>query len=421
MPRIIHVAVTPVAFRDPPLLNIAGVHEPWCLRSIIELTIEGGIIGLGETYGDDGIRRCLEAAAPRLVGLDVTDHASIERIAGEACGATQIGSAEQSSRTGRDMLLPRVFGAFEVAATDALARHLGLAVAALLGGQVRENIPFAAYLFYKFERHRFDPTMPPDPWGAALTPEAIVEQARRMVALHGFRSLKLKAGVLEPDAEVEALLALRAAFPHAPLRIDPNGAWRVETALRLLPKIVPVLEYLEDPTSGIAPMAAVQAQCPIPLATNMCVVAWDHLKPALAQDAVRVILSDHHYWGGLRASRELARVCGTWGLGLSMHSNSHLGISLAAMAHLAAATPNLSYDCDTHYPWLEDDVIEGGKLTLRDGALRLPPGPGLGVTLDRARLAAMHADWQRCGIRKRDDATEMRKYEPGFVDTRPRF
>lgn len=412
MPRIENVAVTPVAFRDPPLLNAAGVHEPWCLRSIIEVTVEGGIIGLGETYGDDGVRRCLEAAAPALVGLDVADLAGIERVAQQACGVTRISASEASTRTGQDMLVARVFGAFEVAATDALARHLGVAVTTLLGGQVRESIPFAAYLFYKFERHRFDPTMPADPWGAALTPEGIVEQARRMVALHGFRSLKLKAGALEPEAEVEALIALRAAFPEAPLRIDPNGAWHVHTTLRLLPRMLPVLEYLEDPTSGITPMAAVQAACPIPLATNMCVVAWAHLAPAIRQDAMRVILSDHHYWGGLRASRELARVCATWGLGLSMHSNSHLGISLAAMVHLAAATPNLTYDSDTHYPWLEDDLIEGGKLPIENGEVRLPAGPGLGVTLDRARLAAMHADWQRCGIRKRDDGTEMRKYDP---------
>ena len=421
MPRIEHVVVTPVAFRDPPLLNAAGVHEPWCLRSIIEVTIEGGITGLGETYGDDGIRRCLDAAAPKLVGLDVADLAGMERVAREACGATAITAQEASSRTGAEMLVPRVFGAFEVAATDALARHLGVPVATLLGGQVRESIPFAAYLFYKFERHRFDPWQPADPWGEAITPEGVVEQARRMVALHGFRSLKLKAGVFEPEAEVEALLALRAAFPDAPLRIDPNCAWHVHTTLKLLPKMLPVLEYLEDPVPGITPMAAVQAACPIPLATNMCVVAWNHLAPAIRQDAVRVILSDHHYWGGLRASRELARICATWGLGLSMHSNSHLGISLAAMAHLAAATPNLTYDCDTHYPWLDDDLIEGGKLPIEGGSLRVPPGPGLGVTLDRARLAAMHADWQRCGIRKRDDGTEMRKYDPTWKDMRPRY
>ncbi len=93
-----------------------------------------------------------------------------------------------------------------------------------------------------------------------------------------------------------------------------------------------------------------------------------------------------------------------------MHSNSHLGISLAAMAHLAAATPNLTCDCDTHYPWQDEDLIEGGRLRFEHGTLALPEGPGLGVTLERATLARMHQDCQTCGIRKRDDATEMRKY-----------
>ena len=55
-------------------------------------------------------------------------------------------------------------------------------------------------------------------------------------------------------------------------------------------------------------------------------------------------------------------MCEVFGMGLSMHSNSHLGISLMAMAHVAASVPTLSYACDTHYPWLDPDeeVIVGG-------------------------------------------------------------
>ncbi len=48
------------------------------------------------------------------------------------------------------------------------------------------------------------------------------------------------------------------------------------------------------------------------------------------------------------------------------------------MVHLAAATSNLTYDCDTHYPWQTDEIIEGGKLQFRNGALEVPEGPGLG-------------------------------------------
>ena len=147
-----------------------------------------------------------------------------------------------------------------------------------------------------------------------------------------------------------------------------------------------MLEYLEDPTEGIGGMAEVAAHATMPLATNMCVIAFSQLPPAIAADAVQVVLADHHYWGGLRRARLLAGICETFGLGVSMHSDPHLGISLAAMTHLAAATPNLGYACDTHYPWRHEDVIAGSPLSFSGGSIRVPDGPGLGVSLDRDAL-----------------------------------
>ena len=219
--------------------------------------------------------------------------------------------------------------------------------------------------------------------------------------------------VLEHDeertlAEIEANLRLEAPELQRILEAE-------------ITELEELLEYLEDPTIGIPGMAVIQKATSLPLATNMCVVADDHLPPGIAQDAVRVILSDHHYWGGLQASRELGRICAIWGIGLSMHSNSHLGISLAAMAHLAAATPNLTYDCDTHYPWQTDEVIEGGKLAIEGGRLRLPEGPGLGVTLDRTALARLHRNYREAGLTARDDTSEMRKHRPGWIGGRPRY
>jgi glucarate dehydratase len=116
-------------------------------------------------------------------------------------------------------------------------------------------------------------------------------------------------------------------------------------------------------------------------------------------------------------------MCRTFNLGLSMHSNSHLGISLMAMAHLAAATPNLSYACDTHYPWVEDadEVVVGGKVAISGGCVRVGDTPGLGVELDRARLARAHATFNRISIRTRDDLGQMRKYDPDFSGKQPRY
>lgn len=405
--RIADVRVTPIAFADPPLLNNAGCHQPYALRSIIEVETEDGIVGLGESYGTKPVLDGLRALTPRLRGLRVTDLNGLWSAANVNVGE------------GADRLLPRIVGAVEVAMWDALGKATGQRVCDLLGGQVRETVPFSAYLFYKFGRHAG--SVADDAWGEVLTPEQLVGEARAMVDQYGFKALKLKAGILEPEAEIAGLEALRAAFPDAPLRIDPNAGWHLHTTLRLLPRLEGLIEYLEDPTPGIPAMAVVQAATDVPLATNMCVVENADLPPGIAHDAVRVILSDHHYWGGLAASRDLARICDIWDIGLSMHSNSHLGISLAAMTHLAAATPNLTYDCDTHYPWQTEEVIEGGRLSFDGGALRVPGGPGLGVTLDRQALAALHQNYRDHGYDVRDDETEMRKHWPDWTFARPRY
>jgi glucarate dehydratase len=104
-----------------------------------------------------------------------------------------------------------------------------------------------------------------------------------------------------------------------------------------------------------------------------------------------------------------------------MHSNSHLGISLVAMTHLAACVPNLTYACDTHYPWQEEEVIAGGRVPIEGGAVTVPRAPGLGVELDRRALARLHEQYLHCGIRTRNDLAQMRKYDPAFSGKQPRF
>lgn len=411
--RIAEIRITPIAFCDPPLLNNSGCHQPFALRSIIEVETEAGVIGLGESYGTKPLLDGLAALTPNMVGVDVTDLNALWAKGREAISGTMDGY------TTKEALLPRVVGAIEVAMWDAFGKSTGRRVCDLLGGQVRETVPFSAYLFYKFGRHHG--VDHDDTWGEVLTPEQLVGEARIMIDQYGFQAIKLKAGILEPEAEIAGLEALREAFPQAPLRIDPNGGWTVETALKYLPRLDGILQYLEDPTVGIDGNAQVQAATDTPLATNMYVVENSHLPRNMAKDAFRVILSDHHYWGGLAASRDLARICDIWGLGLGMHSNSHLGISLAAMTHLAAATPNLTYDCDTHYPWQTDEVIEGGKLKIDGGSMHLSDGPGLGVTLDRAELARLHRNYLDCGYTKRDDQSEMQKHWPDWTFGRPKF
>ncbi|NUR92365.1 MAG: mandelate racemase, partial [Nonomuraea sp.] len=80
-------------------------------------------------------------------------------------------------------------------------------------------------------------------------------------------------------------------------------------------------------------------------------------------------------------------VCETFQVGVAVHSSGELGIQLATMLHLGVVLPNLTYAADAHYHQLRDDVIVGGKLPYAGGAIAVPTGPGLGVELDRDRVA----------------------------------
>ena len=422
--KVAAVRVTPIAFRDPPLLNAAGIHEPYALRSILEVETEQGLIGLGESYGDAAALSAIRAVAERIPGADIFDLNGLRRIVEQAVASLPSAApgAELAPGSHPAKQVANCLSAFEVPFLDLQAQQVGVPLHALLGGAVRQDVPFSAYLFFKYGRH-IEPEEAPDAWGEALTPEQIVAQARRMIDLHGFSSIKLKAGTLPPDIEVASIEALAAAFPGLPLRIDPNGAWAMDTAIRCADRLGPLIEYYEDPVGGLEAMAELHRRTGLPLATNMVVTDFDELRRSVAIDAVQIVLSDHHYWGGLRESQALGVACRTFGLGVSMHSNSHLGISLMAMAHLAAATPNLTYACDTHYPWVEDDdeVIAGGKIDFVDGCIRVGDAPGLGVTLDRERLARANATFERISIRSRDDAAQMRKYDPAFIQSKPRY
>ncbi|MGO2469926.1 MAG: enolase C-terminal domain-like protein, partial [Microbacterium gubbeenense] len=312
------IRITPVAFHDTPLLNTVGVHEPFALRAIVQIRTASGVAGLGETYGDSAHVNRLAAAADRVLGCDVFATNDLRaRVTGAVTSDAAQGGHGMSGMVTGTSTADRVLSPFDVASFDARGKILGVPVSELLGGRVRDAVPFSGYLFYKWAGH---PGEEPDSWGEALTPEGIVEQARRIVDEYGFGALKLKGGVFEPDQEIVAVLALREAFPDMPLRIDPNGAWTVDTSIRVADSLKDVLEYLEDPTNSLEAMAEVRRHTNLPLATNMWVVAFDHITEAVRLGAIDIVLSDHHFWGGFERSKLLGGISETLGWGLSMHS-----------------------------------------------------------------------------------------------------
>lgn len=428
--------VHPIAIVDPPLRSSYGLHAPYALRTILELESEDGIVGISETHGGDAIAQAFHNLRSTIVGADAW------RIAGQLLPMTQAGGEGSPDRS-QTFHVPgenpvdeaaRLYSAIEIASLDLIGKSLGVAVCDLLGGRARSEVPFSAYAFYKHaggggsgEDARSDE------YGEALAPRALVAQVNQMFQKYGFREIKLKAGVLDPSDEIETVRELRAEFGKAvPIRLDPNCAWSIETSVEIGKALQEELSdggYLEDPTAKISGMAEVRrtlrnAGIETPLASNVAVTSFADLPESIQTDAVQIVLCDPHYWGGVQQVQQLGKLCQTFGLGLSMHSNSHLGVSLMAMAHAAAATPQLTYACDTHYPWqsTEDEVVSGGRVPIVNGNVRIPDQPGLGVALDHDQLARGRERYKKCAYRKRDDEDEMRKHiDPSWRRVLPRW
>jgi glucarate dehydratase len=425
--KITEMHITPVALGDPPLLNAAGLHAPYCLRTVVELKTDTGLTGLAEVPGSVAVDQALAAVRDVVLGADPLNWHGLRAKLTERCAPELSVARGDKPWDGRTRV--QVYSALDVACLDIQGHAFGVPVATLLGGIARERVPYSAYLFYKYEGAGGDLAFGTDAkatgWAAArqkaaLDPAGVVAQAEAMVAEFGFESIKLKGGCFPPEQEVAAMKALAARFPGVPLRLDPNALWTVDTSIKWGRELEGVLEYLEDPCRTQEGMAAVRQALKTPLATNMCTTSFDDLPGSVRHSSEDIILTDHHFWGGLRSSMELAAHCRTFGRGVSMHSNNHGGISLAAMTHLGAAMPNLSYALDTHYPWQWEDFIVGGRMKIEGGCVAVPKGPGLGVELDRAALAKAAENYRRCGFTERNDEIEMRKKVPGwkFAQTR---
>jgi glucarate dehydratase len=421
-PRIKDILITPIAIVDPPLLNAAGLHAPYALRIILEIITDDQISGISEIPGTSDIEQALYEAKELLIGQDVFQLNQIRAILSERFGSESPMARGEAPWDQRKLV--HIFSSVEVACMDIMGKVLGRPIVDLLGGKMRESVPFSAYLFYKYEGAggEFGFNLNPNAQGweaakqkAALNPEETVQQAKAMCKEFGFKSIKLKGGVFEPRVEVDTILALHKEFgPSVPLRFDPNAIWALDTAIQYGKELEGVLEYLEDPVRGQENMAAVKKVLTTPLATNMCTTSFEEIPSSIKIGSEDIILSDHHFWGGLKASMTLSGICETFGRDLSMHSNSHLGISLAAMVHLGAALPKMPYALDTHYPWQSDEVILGGRIKFTDGSVMVPDEPGLGVELDKVALARLHQSYINCGLKKRNDEVEMQKKVPGW-------
>ena len=382
---------------EAPLRHANGCHWGRFVRSIVEVETDEGLIGLGEMGGGgESAEAAFQALKSYLIGHDP---ARLEELRFLIANPT---ASLYNNRT-------QMLAAIEFACLDILGQKWGVPVSEILGGRLRDRVPFASYLFFRYPSSR-------DGKGEIRTVEQLVESARELKKLYGFTSHKLKGGVFPPEYELECYRTLAAALHSDRFRFDPNAVWSTETAIWFGQQIEDIRnDYLEDPVYGLNGMRRVREKVRMPLATNTVVVNFEQLAANILNTAVDVVLLDTTFWGGIRACVKAAAVCETFQLGVAVHSSGELGIQLATMLHLGAVIPNLSFAADAHYHHLTDDIIQGGKLKYEDGAIAVPNGPGLGVKLDRDKVAEYRELYLRLGSYPYDQDP----LRPGWTPTIP--
>lgn len=396
--RITDLRVTPVTIPlEAPLRHANGCHWGRFVRTIVEVVTDEGLVGVGEMGGGgESATAAIRALKPYMIGRDP---ALIEEM------RFLIGNPTASLYNNRTQLL----AALEFACLDLLGQKWGVSVSEILGGRLRNTVPFASYLFFRYPNSAGQN-------GEVRTIAQLVKQARQLKNRYGFTSHKLKGGVFEPEYELACYQALAEAFPGDSFRFDPNGVWSAEQAIWFGQQIEHIRnDYLEDPVFGLNGLRRTREKVRMPLATNTVVVNFEQFCANVLDLAVDVILLDTTFWGGIRPCIKAANACDIFKLGVAVHSSGELGIQLATMLHLGAVIPNLTFSADAHYHHLVDDVIEGGKMEYVNGEIAVPTGPGLGVTLDRDKLAEYHELYLRLGTYPYDQDP----LRPGWSPTIP--
>ncbi len=428
-PTIVSVEVIPVAGHDSMLLNLSGAHGPFFTRNIVIITDSEGRTGLGEVPGGEAIRSTIEEAGTLINGAPVAKYRSLLRQISSRFADRDKGG--RGAQTFDLRTTVHAVTAVESALLDLHGQHLGVPVAELLGdGQQRDAVPMLGYLFYVGNPDATDLPYLREPQGAddwekirreeAMTPEAVVRLAEAAQKRYGFKDFKLKGGVQQGDAEVDAVIALKERFPDARITLDPNGGWLLEDAIRLGKRMRGVVAYAEDPCgpegrfSGREVMSEFRRATGLQTATNMIATDWREMSHAVRTNAVDIPLADPHFWT-MSGSVRVAQLCNEFGLTWGSHSNNHFDISLAMFTQVGAAAPGEITALDTHWIWQDGQGLTEEPLQIRDGQIEVPQRPGLGVELNRERVNEAYELYLEHGLGSRDDAVSMQYLIPGWT------
>ena len=372
--KITAVRATPVniPFTAPYRFSYGSIAS--LTKTVIEVDTDEGVTGLGECA--DGNRAAdVIAAGERLIGLDIRDINTAEKRLVPGMRYTPWGNVTAARR---------VFGGIEMAMWDARGKAEGVPLYLLLGGAVRTEIPHTEYFSYRFPG-------PHDP--GESSPIEVARYCARMIEQHGSTIFEGKMGTVGLDEEIAMIREIRAAIGDRPLRLDANGGWTVPTAREALRRLEPFdIQWFEEPVETYEEMAQLRLHSSVSFSTHII-----DLPKAVALRCPETIVTNINEHGGIRRTVEFIWSCEAFNVGFRFHSGE-TGIASAAYLHLTAVIEHVREASQTLFRWYADDVVEGGPFLLKNGVVKAPDGPGLGVTLDPVALKRCHERFLAEGV-----------------------
>lgn len=371
--KITNIRATPVNIPlDAPFFWSVGLY-PGTTKVVIEVETDEGIVGLGESPSPgcaDVINKVLK---PKLIGLDALDF--------ETCERRCVNETRVVPNTDDSSVL-KSWGGIEMALWDIRGKAWNVPLYKLLGGAARKEIKFTEYFCFRPKVGKA---------GGEMTPKAIADYCRKMREKHGSTYFEGKLCMGDPKLEIEAVKLIRKAVgDDAMIRLDANMGWSVPTAIRILREIEQYnVRNYEDPVATFDEMAKLRRHSSIPFSTHN-----PDLKAALRLGAPDYFVLNLTILGGIARTRKFVAACEAFDVGFWCYSGE-TGIGNAAYLHFVAAHQWISEPSQSIFRWQCDDVVNEGHYKQKNNVIRVPEGPGLGVTLDPK-------GFKRCAERYRD-------------------
>ncbi len=362
--KITSVRATPILVPlEAPYVWSYGVLDGFS-KCIVEVTTSDGLTGIGEAPSH-AAAPLIEGWSETMTGRDPLDIAALERA---------LLPSMPFNHSVTDFLTRGAWGGIEMALWDLRGKLWNQPIANLLGGIHRRRIPFTDYFSFR---------LPCGDIAGEASIEAIVDYSLALKETHGTTWFEGK--VSDPDLRrnIALLQAMRDALgPDAMLRIDSNQAFSLPSALYLAPAFEEIgLRNWEDPTPEWRQLRKLRAHTSIPFSGHNL-----DLGKAVAYGVPDALVSDVAGIGGFAAAMRFVSACEGAGIDFWCYSGNS-GIGTAAYLQLCAAHPHIREPNQSLLRQQPIDVIAEGPFSPKDNHLALPDGPGLGVTLDRGKLA----------------------------------